>query len=181
MENWVAVKGFNGLYEVSNFGRVKGLKTGKVLKPRITAYGYLEVGLCNSGKRKSKTVHRIVAENFLLKGEGRLVVNHIDGEKRNNHTSNLEWVTQKENVNHAVKLGLHVVGRGSQSPHHKLNEMQVLTIETLVGIKTNAEIARHYKINPTTVCDIKTGKTWSWLTGNKKPIGSTHTLEENKE
>lgn len=163
-EKWVDVKNFNGLYMVSNLGNILGMKTKKILKPRITAYGYHEVGLSNGSFRKSKTVHRIVSEAFLIKHEASLVVNHIDGNKFNNKVSNLEWVTQKENVHHSFRTGLRVTGKGDSSPHHKLTEETVYKIkEMLTNGHKNIEIVRRLNVNPWNVMDIKLGKSWSWL------------------
>lgn len=76
----------------------------KVLKPGINTKGYLQVQLCKDEKRKLFLVHRIVAEHFIPRlNEEQDVINHIDGNKQNNNVENLEWCTQEQNVQYAIK------------------------------------------------------------------------------
>jgi hypothetical protein len=122
-EIWKPIAGYENLYEVSSAGRVRRLETivseksrygktrmvkhkARILKPCKTARGYLLVVLCGQGGQKSHMVHRLVASAFCQKPNGRDVVNHIDNIHTNNRAENLEWCTQKENVNHAIKLGV---------------------------------------------------------------------------
>lgn len=97
-----------GLYEVSNFGNVKSLKSRHnkiiVLKKGVDLSGYEIVTLCRNGVHKTKTVHRLVLSAFL--GISDKNVNHIDGNKKNNCVENLEYVTKSQNTLHAIKLGL---------------------------------------------------------------------------
>lgn len=122
-EKWLPVEGFEGEYEVSNLGRVKSLGRFKVtkkgmhypvkpllLKPR-NYNGYLSVGFPKDGKYKMLRVNRLVAAAFVDNPDGKPFVNHIDGNKTNNHASNLEWVTAKENSQHAMRTGLRKAGR----------------------------------------------------------------------
>lgn len=102
------VVGFEGKYKVSNFGNVLSLNyqnTGKpkVLVPKKHHTGYLTV-LLNS--KHNKSIHVLVAEAFLPNPERKKCVNHIDGNKHNNCLSNLEWTTPKENMAHAIRIGL---------------------------------------------------------------------------
>ena len=120
-EVWKDVKGYEGKYAVSNMGRVKSLNRDlphaehgtwhineRLLKPAWSGYradhsdGYMFVFLhSGGGKQKIKRIHRLVAEHFLPTNEGREVVNHIDCDRSNNRADNLEWVTPKENSQHA--------------------------------------------------------------------------------
>lgn len=108
-EIWKSVKGFEGLYEVSNFGEVKSLpRNGTILKPRlligfIDSGGYQQVLL--SSKRVHKKIHRLVAEAFIPNPDNKPCVNHIDRIKTNNHIDNLEWCTYKENTIHSFNTG----------------------------------------------------------------------------
>lgn len=109
MEEWKEIAGFPG-YEVSNTGKVithHWLNTDetKELKPS-KHLGYLQVVLCKNGTQKTKRIHRLVAEAFIPNPSNLKEVNHIDGDKENNHVSNLEWCTRKENMNHAFSTGL---------------------------------------------------------------------------
>ena len=115
-EIWRDIKGYEGLYQVSNKGRVKGLertaagKNGSMrtirerfLKPRANQKGYLRVDFSNgNGKGKTFYVHRLVCEAFHENLENKPCVNHIDENKTNNTASNLEWCTYKENINHGT-------------------------------------------------------------------------------
>lgn len=107
-EIWKPVKGYEGLYEISNFGRVKSLgndksRKEKILKPIKDKGGYLYVGLCRDGKGKWFKVHRLVAEAFLPNPEGFEQVNHKDENKSNNCSSNIEWCSHKYNSNYGTR------------------------------------------------------------------------------
>lgn len=118
------VLGYEGLYQVSNFGRVKSLKRKNVfycglkkeylerpVKEKILNFsksnrGYLQVCLTKNGKYKTYTVHRLVAKAFIDNPLNKKTVNHIDGNKLNNCVYNLEWATSSENTKHAFDNGL---------------------------------------------------------------------------
>lgn len=118
--------GYSDLYEVSNLGRVRSLKTGQVLAAAPQSRGYLSVGLHIGKPQKSFLVHRLVAGAWLdPASEGRVQVNHKDGNKQNNVVSNLEWCTSKENHRHAIETGLIPKQIGHESPNAKLTAEQV--------------------------------------------------------
>lgn len=111
-EEWRDVVGYEGLYQVSNLGRVRRMHSGRrdlpptVLKPRKISTSrrktnYLSVNLCRESKVRSYQVHRLVAQAFIPNPENKPQVNHIDGDPSNNNVKNLEWCTQKENIRHA--------------------------------------------------------------------------------
>ena len=113
-EVWKPVVGYEGKYEVSNFGRVKSLNVGghggvKIMKVRVTYRGYAYVDLAQNGKYKKENVHRLVCSAFKRPPVGNEQVNHIDGNKLNNVPENLEWCTPSENIRHAFRTGLKVV------------------------------------------------------------------------
>ena len=116
MENWKDIKGYEGLYQISDKGVVKGLKRiilsrwgtpkewkEKTIKTIVDHLGYCRVSLCKNGSVKTGKIHRLVAETF-LNGEG--AINHKDGNKLNNDVNNLEFCTNKENLHHAFISGL---------------------------------------------------------------------------
>jgi hypothetical protein len=107
-EVFVPIKGYEGLYEISNYGNVKSLKFNKerIMRNRKVTGGYLEVELYRDSVSKACRVHRLVGDAFLEKFEGKIVINHKDGNKENNHVSNLEWCTYSHNNQHAYDTKL---------------------------------------------------------------------------
>lgn len=123
IEIWKDIKDFEGIYQVSTFGRIKRLsrKTinegllGKnkelqlkeiILKPSTITKGYKGITLTKDKKRYPKKVHRLVAEAFIPNPNNKPQINHIDCNKSNNNVNNLEWCTNSENQKHAFKNGL---------------------------------------------------------------------------
>lgn len=99
-------KSFNETYEVSNLGNVRNKHSNKLKKPSKNSSGYYIFGSFKEGKRKNVYVHRAVMKSFVGEPEKGLVVNHLDGNKLNNNIENLEYVTMKENSQHAMENGL---------------------------------------------------------------------------
>ena len=134
-EIWKDVKDYEGLYQVSNLGRIK--RKSKIIKNGIDTKGYCYVNLSKNGIVKNVRVHRIVAISFIPNIENKKEINHIDGNKQNNCVSNLEWATHKENIKHAIKTNL--------LPKEKLIELSKLGVEKnkkqVAQIKNNVIIA----------------------------------------
>ncbi len=114
IEQWKAVKDFEGVYEVSNLGRVKRIALGLgtnakdgILKPGLSKKGYPRVYLSKHSKKYTKPLHILVAQAFIPNPHNLPQVNHKDGNKLNASVENLEWTTQKGNMLHSAKLGLH--------------------------------------------------------------------------
>lgn len=118
---WKDIRGYTGLYQVSNTGKIKSLprivKCGvnrtdlkpiqeRILADRYNHDGYVIVILCKKGKKKTLRVHRLVAKSFIPNPHHRKEVNHKDGDKLNNNDWNLEWNTHKQNMHHAIKHGI---------------------------------------------------------------------------
>ena len=108
-EEWKPIPGYEGLYEVSNYGRVRSYKRsskGKILSPGNTGNngsGYLFVTLCKDGKAKPCTVHRLVADAFIPNPNKLSQVNHKDENKQNNYFGNLEWCSQAYNNSYGTR------------------------------------------------------------------------------
>lgn len=103
MEIWKDIKGYEGLYQVSNYGNVKSLRSGKNLSLAYDSKKYLTAHLCVNGKGKRIRVHRLVALSFVPNLSGFSQVNHIDENKENNNYKNLEWCNNKYNSNHGTR------------------------------------------------------------------------------
>ena len=115
-EEWRPIEGYEGLYEISSYGRVRSLDKyvksksesyrlhkGKVLSPEKNTRGYLSVVLSYNGKHKTITVHRLVAQAFLPNPDNLPEINHKDEDKTNNNVTNLEWCDHKYNVNYGTR------------------------------------------------------------------------------
>ena len=103
---WKTIEGTNGEYQVSDTGLVRATKTGRVLRPTVSRQGYERVCLFKMDRERRYRVHRLVAAAFIPNPDNLPQVNHIDGNKRNNHVSNLEWITNEDNMRHAKEHGL---------------------------------------------------------------------------
>ena len=107
MEIWKNIEDFENKYMISNYGKVFSKSSNRVIKIYKSKNGYYSVSLSiKKGKQKRFLIHRLVAKHFINNLQNKPQVNHIDGDKSNNHTDNLEWVTAKENVRHAYEIGL---------------------------------------------------------------------------
>lgn len=174
--NWKTISNFEGLYEVSDTGLVRSLDRrakrsaillGRTLKPWTSHGGYLYVTLCKNGERTRAAVHQLVATAFISPKPSGLEVNHMDGDKKNNNASNLEYVTRRENTLHASRvLGQlshkRIVPFGSKSKHAKLNELQVAQIKQLIrdGV-SDSTIAQMYPVSRRAINWIRNGVTWA--------------------
>lgn len=139
-EVWKDVKGYEGQYQVSSYGRVKSVPrviirsngnpqtiSEKILAPIVDKRsGYLKVSLMK-GKLRTCRIHRLVAESFIPNPEGKPEVNHKDGNKQNNTVDNLEWVTESENISHAFANNL-MTTKGESNPHSVVMETDVRSI-----------------------------------------------------
>lgn len=168
MEIWKDVKGYEGLYQVSNLGRVKRITISELVMKQTLhkKTGYLQVGFRKDKKRKTMSVHRVVAQAFCEQEEGKNVVNHLNGVKTDNRASNLDWTTKKENEEHAVRLGLRNDLIGENNISCILTREEVIEIYELAhsGTISQFKIADKFKIHQANVSSIKLGKTWSHLT-----------------
>lgn len=133
-EIWKPVKGYEGLYEVSNYGKIKSLRrwSGSCYKKetelstkRLSKDGYVRIALSKDNKKHETKMHRIVAEHFIENLNNKQTVNHIDGNKLNNRVDNLEWADRHEQLVHAYSLGLKKSIRGTDNNQSKLTKEDV--------------------------------------------------------
>lgn len=139
MENWKDIVGFEGIYQVSDEGRVRSLDRidnigvahkGKILANQKRSKGYLCVHLSKDGKSKWLSVHRLVAEVFVKKTDtAQTIVNHIDNNPSNNFSSNLEWTTYKGNMQWASVQGRMKGCPDNFNSVHERNKIPVIAID----------------------------------------------------
>lgn len=188
-EEWRPVVGYEGLYEVSNLGRVRGLTRqvaavhqsgrsvvhrtlGRVLRQftntRVLAHGikdcYKRVTLSQEGKRQHFMVHILVLEAFVGPQPSGYQCNHRDGNTGNNCVTNLEWCTPRDNMLHAVRTGLNPRSYGEKNALSKLTTADVLAIRACIteGM-TPTQIAQQFGTKPGNIWHIKQRKTWKHL------------------
>lgn len=179
LEEWRDIPGYEGMYQISSFGRVKSLSR-KIVKDFIdgrhaehisqeiilspcSARGYKRVILHKNGEGRRFLVHRLVAEAFVDNPNCEKIVNHLDGNKTNNVPENLEWCDYSRNMQHAFDEGIR--GKHENHPRSKFTNAQVLEIRKRRrehGI-TSTQIAKEYGMSTTNAKDIINGKTWKGL------------------
>lgn len=169
MEIWKDLTGYIGIYQVSNNGRIKSLsrkivrKNGqiaivkeKILKSKKDRYGYFFIVLSNNNIRKTILVHRLVAAAFIPNPENKPCIDHIDGNRANNHADNLRWVTVKENQNNPITKSKWI-GKKAK-PHHEKAVEQIkngIVVNVFVSIQ---EAARKGNFSATAICKVCKGK-----------------------
>lgn len=176
MEQWRDVVGYEKFYQVSDLGRVRriargrGVKPGRILKPRAHTGGYLTVSLSRNSRPQNHFIHRLVATAFFgtpLKG---CEVNHRDGIKTDNRAINLEWVSPEENRVHAMYV-LDQNRKGENNAGSKLFEGQVRQIRRLYKQKksngepcyTQVELARCFNVTKSTINLIVHYRRWKHI------------------
>jgi len=171
-EEWRTVPGAEGLYSVSNLGRIRSepIRTGRVGKQRgriLSCYrdskGYLQFGISLlDGRCKRMKVHRAVALAFLGPRPAGCQINHKSGDKRDNSVGNLEYVTCRENIRHGWRTGLYTGAhaRGEGNAAAKLTADQVRQIRAMSSTASLAEVARRFGITMQNVWQIVKRKTW---------------------
>lgn len=171
IEKWVDVVGYEGLYMVSDYGRIKSLKrkgrTNDLISiGHIHKWGYVKVCLLKDNISHVNFMHVIVADCFIPNPENFLQVNHKDSDKTNNKVSNLERCNNSHNQIHAHENSVidHNVIKGEKSNFAKLRNKDVLEIRELIRIGTpNKDIASAYNISKSNISFIKNNKRWGHL------------------
>lgn len=169
-EIWKPVFGYEDTYQVSNYGRVKRFE--KVLTNSLqkvirnngsSPYFRLKVNLWKNNKYKTYKIHRLVAQAFIPNPENKPQVNHVDNNSLNNHVSNLEWCTNKENIHHAMKQGR--MNRGINNGMSKLNEKEIKEIRSFCNpsYKEKILLSKKYCISYSYLNTILRKETWKHI------------------
>lgn len=172
-EIWKDIEGYEGLYQVSNLGRVKSLsreiirQDGNNYRSRETIMslqceklGYIAVTLQKEGFRKTLKVHRLVALAFIPNPNEKKEVNHVNGIKEDNRVDNLEWCTRSENIQHSFDTGLQIGLKGVNHGCSKLTEEQVRLIKYDLKDIPQRKIAKLFGVTQYPIAAIRSGKTW---------------------
>lgn len=157
--------GYQSLYQVSNHGRVKSLRKNIILKSILNSRKYCQITLSKNNNQCNYSIHRLVAIHFIPNLENKPQVNHIDGNKQNNHVNNLEWCTIKENIQHAYDTGLKENTRDK-----KYCSKKVKCIETGIVYESTREAGRQLNISNGNISKCCNGKrksiggyTWKYI------------------
>ncbi|MCD6674843.1 MAG: NUMOD4 motif-containing HNH endonuclease [Burkholderiaceae bacterium] len=168
MEKWLPVVGFESLYSVSSFGRIKRTanggraQIGRILAVQTDKQGYVRIKLSHNGTAFPRKIYRLVAEAFIGPIPNGMTVNHKNGDKGNNRVENLEIVSRADNVRHAFRVLGTASVRGERNPRAILNEERVREIRRRLddgeGI---SQVARDVGFNKHTIYDIKHRRSWA--------------------
>lgn len=174
-ERWLPVPEWEGIYEVSDQGRVRSLPRlrknggtwgGKILRPGLVGAGYPSVALCRNGKHRTYLIHQLVAAAFIgPRPAGQEVRHGPPGDRLDNRASNLSYGTPKQNYADMIRDGtrrLHPFGHGADHPRAKLSSQAVADCRNRYEAgETMASLAAEYGVHRTTVRNAVRGRTWT--------------------
>lgn len=160
-ERWRWIPGYEGLYMVSNQGRVMTIphmsKDGLILRPRESNNHYMTVNLYDGSSYKKHLIHRLVAASFIPNPNNCPQVNHKDGNRQNNGVDNLEWVTARENIRHKYDT-LGYSQKGRRSPLRRFTDEQVREIRS--SKQKASFVAANYGVSRQCIADLREGRTY---------------------
>lgn len=177
IETWIDIKGYEGLYQVSNMGSVRSMprKTigtnnaifpfnGRILKPQADRGGYLRVSLRANSVAVFHSVHRLVANHFIGNPYNLPEVNHKVGIKSDNRASQLEWCDRSYNKTHAYRVLGQEKMRGERSGTAKVTEAEIKKMaDDYTHLKSYIKVGKKYNISGTQAWRILTKKSWQHL------------------
>lgn len=147
LEEWKDIHGYEGLYKISQNGKIKNCNINKILKPVKMNTGYYRVSLCKNKIKREYYIHRLVAQHFILNYNNLPEVNHKDGDKSNNCVSNLEWCSRKQNIEHSIRILGNKFGK----------RRQVQCIETNRIFSSLTEASKFYNKSTSNLCSLLKG------------------------
>lgn len=159
-EIYKSIKRFEKRYAISNYGNVKNLKTGKILKSQLRKDGYFQIGLEIKDKKIMFLIHRLMAIAFISNPLDKKFINHINGIKADNRLENLEWVTHKENMQHAHKTGLNPARKGVKHHGAKLDNEDIKLIRFLKDKVTKSDLGYCFDVTRQQVHHITSYNQW---------------------
>lgn len=174
-EIWKDIKGYEGLYRISNMGKVFSCVKNIIKKPDLSRAGYHSIYLCSKGKNKHCYIHRLVAQHFLPNPKSKEQVDHINTIRTDNRVENLRWVTVTENINNPNTLSKHIGSKRSKKTIERQRYAQktmrpVLCIDTNETFRSLNEAARAkntFYTNIRNVCEglrhTAAGLSWCYL------------------
>lgn len=168
-EHWRDVPGYAGRYQVSDHGRVRSRHSasadsaGRLLSAKKDHQGRLRVCLANAGTKKFPQIHRLVLEAFVGPCPAGQEAAHNDGDCTNNTVANLRWDTHWNNMQDKRRHGTCYQPKGELHPARALTEREVLSIAQ--SKRRQTDLAALFGVKQSTISDIKTGRTWSHVTG----------------
>jgi hypothetical protein len=156
-EEWKSISGYEGLYEISSFGRIKSLKRKansgfnskrgvkeKILKQEISDKGYLRIVIQKNRSRIKRFVHVLVANEFVINKNNGPEVNHLKGNKSDNRCWMIEWCTRSENQKHAIKNGFYTVKKGKDNSRYGKRGKEVPHSKPVIKYDTENKIIHVY-------------------------------------
>ena len=164
-EIWKDIPNYEGVYLVSNFGRIKSFRRNwktneRILAISIWAGGYRVIKLSDKNRIiKTYKISRLVALTFILNPHNLPEVNHKDGNKLNDEVNNLEWVNRSDNIKHALRIGLFTSRKGEKNSNAKLNNFQVRVIRKINDMYQR-EIAEIFNISRSQIALIRRNGSW---------------------